>query len=123
MTTGGPQGRIAVIVEPARPLTIAPLLVEAYGLTGREAEVLYCLLQGLSTKEIAGTLRVSPYTVQEHCSALFDKIGVRSRREIIGKVFYQHYRPRSRRGAAIGPTGWFANAARGPAERDEPAVK
>jgi DNA-binding CsgD family transcriptional regulator len=88
--------RVAVIVEPAHPVRIASLLMSAYGLTEREQEVTRLVLQGHSTAEIATRLRVVPQTVQQHLKGIFDKTGVRSRRELVGKVFFAHYEPRLR---------------------------
>jgi DNA-binding CsgD family transcriptional regulator len=88
--------RAAVIVEPAHPARITPLLMSAYGLTDREQEVTRLVLQGDSTAQIAERLVVSPHTVQEHLKKIFDKTDVRSRRELVGKVFFAHYEPRFR---------------------------
>jgi DNA-binding CsgD family transcriptional regulator len=88
--------RIAVIVEPAHPARISPLLMAAYGLTEREQEVTRLVLQGNSTVEIAQQLVVSGHTVQQHLKSVFDKTGVRSRRDLVGKVFFSHYEPRVR---------------------------
>ena len=88
--------RIAVIVEPAHPARIYPLLMSVYGLTERERDVTRMVLQGSSTIEIAGALVVSTHTVQQHLKSIFDKTGVRSRRDLVGKVFFAHYEPRFR---------------------------
>ena len=88
--------RVAVIVEPAHPARIHPLLMSAYGLTERERAVTGLVLQGRSTAEIAADLVVSVHTVQQHLKAVFDKTGVRSRRDLVGKVFFTHYEPRLR---------------------------
>jgi DNA-binding CsgD family transcriptional regulator len=88
--------RVAVIVEPAHPARISPLLMAAYGLTEREQEVTRLVLQGNSTAEIAERLVVSAHTVQQHLKSIFDKTGVRSRRDLVGKVFFSHYEPRVR---------------------------
>ena len=88
--------RAAVIVEPAHPGRVTPLLMSAYGLTEREQEVSRLVLRGDSTAQIAERLVVSPHTVQEHLKKVFEKTGVRSRRELVGKVFFAHYEPRFR---------------------------
>ncbi|HSH78325.1 MAG TPA: helix-turn-helix transcriptional regulator, partial [Herpetosiphonaceae bacterium] len=88
--------RVAVIVEPAHPARISSLLMAAYGLTEREQEITRLVLQGASTAEIAEGLVVSAHTVQQHLKNIFDKTGVRSRRELVGNVFFSHYEPRLR---------------------------
>jgi DNA-binding CsgD family transcriptional regulator len=85
-----------VIVEPAHPARITPLLMSAYGLTDREQDVTRLVLRGDSTAQIAQRLVVSPHTVQQHLKNIFEKTGVRSRRELVGKVFFAHYEPRFR---------------------------
>ncbi len=80
-------GQTAVIIEPARPHEIAPLLLDACGLTRREAEVAQLVMRGLATVGIAATLSISPLTVQQHLKAIFDKTGVGSRRELTARFF------------------------------------
>jgi DNA-binding CsgD family transcriptional regulator len=88
--------RIAVIVEPAHPARIAPLLMSAYGLTEREQDVTRLVLQGESTAAIAQRLVVSTHTVQQHLKRVFEKTAVHSRRDLVGKVFFAYYEPRLR---------------------------
>lgn len=91
---GDGRRRVAVIVEPGHPARITSLLMAAYGLTEREQEITRSVLQGCSTVEIAQRLSVMPQTVQQHLKAVFEKTGVRSRRELVGKVFFAYYEPR-----------------------------
>ncbi len=51
------------------------------GLTARQAEVLRLLASGLSNKEIAGQLYLSPATVERHLATVYRKLGVTGRVE------------------------------------------
>jgi len=84
------QDQIAITIEPAQTSDVASLLVRAYDFTARERQVVLLVLQGFATDEIADRLCVSPYTVQDHLKAIFDKAAVRGRRELVAEVFYRH---------------------------------
>jgi DNA-binding CsgD family transcriptional regulator len=99
------QGQITVIFEKAQPIEIAPLLLQAYHLTKREGEVVQCILRGWSTTEIAATLHISSNTVQDHLKAIFEKVDVRSRRELAGRIFAQQYQPHFLAGAPLDTSG------------------
>ena len=103
----GVQGRIAVIFEVARPAEVALLIVQAYDLSRRESEIVRSVLCGLSTREIAETFHISTNTVQDHLKAIFEKAGVRSRRELVGQLFAQQYQPSIAAGCGLDSRGWF----------------
>ncbi len=75
--------------------TMAQLLVKDYlnsiqwgegpgaSLSQREKEILRLISEGLSTKEIAEKLVISPSTVHTHHSNLMTKLGLNNRRELI----------------------------------------
>jgi DNA-binding CsgD family transcriptional regulator len=102
------EGQIAVIFEEARPAEIAPLIVDAYSLTKREGQITQMVLRGLSTAEISEELHITQNTVRDHFKSIFDKVGVRSRRELVGQVFAQHYGPRMATDQEPNADGWFA---------------
>jgi DNA-binding CsgD family transcriptional regulator len=88
-----PDGRTAVIVEPASPAEVAPLIAEAYGLSAREREVMGLLMRGLTTREMGGRLWLSPHTVRDHVKSIYEKTRVSSRAQLAARVFYQHFEP------------------------------
>ena len=46
--------------------------------------------------------------MQDHLKAVFDKVGVSTRGELVARLFFDHYAPRLASGATVGPDGWFA---------------
>jgi DNA-binding CsgD family transcriptional regulator len=103
--SGGNRARVAVIIQPAAPHEVAPLVALAYALSDRECQIMRLCMKGQSTKEIAQVLTLSPYTVQDHLKSIFDKTGVRSRGELVGQIFLEHYLPRWE-DFAHPPPGW-----------------
>ncbi|HEY7273299.1 MAG TPA: LuxR C-terminal-related transcriptional regulator [Actinoplanes sp.] len=92
--SGYPDGRTAVIIHPATPQDVAPVVALSYGLTDRECQVTMQCIQGRATKEIARALSMSPYTVQDHLKSVFGKTGVHTRGELVGQIFLDHYATR-----------------------------
>jgi DNA-binding CsgD family transcriptional regulator len=92
LPNGGP-GPIALTIEPAKSAQIAPIIVEAYCLTAREQEITRSVARGLSNAEIAAELYLSAHTVRDHLKAIFGKVGVGSRGELVAKLFADHYAP------------------------------
>jgi len=52
------------------------------GVTAREADVLWLVADGLSNKQIAARLRISPRTAEKHIESLLRKTSARSRTEL-----------------------------------------
>ncbi|MFI9532714.1 LuxR C-terminal-related transcriptional regulator [Nocardia fusca] len=87
------DGMTAMTIGPAPVSEIATLVVAAYELTPREREVTELIARGLSTTEIARLLFLSPHTVRDHVKAVFAKVAVASRGELVAKLFTVHYEP------------------------------
>jgi DNA-binding CsgD family transcriptional regulator len=99
---------IAVVIDDASAAEVAPIVMLAYGLSDQERTITGLVCQGLSTAEIAARARISANTVQDHLKSVFDKVGVRSRRELVVQIFREHYLPNARSGRPLGPSGFFA---------------
>lgn len=72
---------------------LAWLRVSAYGLSERERAVVDLVVQSASTKQISKALYISEYTVQDHLSNAFDKVGVRGRRALVKRLFFDNLYP------------------------------
>jgi DNA-binding NarL/FixJ family response regulator len=55
---------------------------KTYGLTPREVEVVTCIVEGCSNKDVARQFAISEETVKRHLSNIFDKTGVSTRLEL-----------------------------------------
>jgi DNA-binding CsgD family transcriptional regulator len=91
MDNANGKGAVAVVIEPAKSAEVAPIIIEAYGLTTRERDVVRTIARGLSTAEMAAELFLSTHTVRDYVKSVFDKVGVSSRGELVAKLFAEHY--------------------------------
>jgi DNA-binding CsgD family transcriptional regulator len=57
--------------------------LEMLGLSDRETEVLYWIVQGRDNKAIASQLSIHTSTVRKHLESIYDKLDVQSRTEAI----------------------------------------
>ena len=77
----GLHGALAGAVRP-RPLDDQPNEL----LSSREREVLACLAQGRSNREIAATLSVTLATVKSHLVRIYAKLEAGNRNEALGRA-------------------------------------
>jgi DNA-binding CsgD family transcriptional regulator len=89
----GAVSNTALVIEPAKASEIAPIIVQAYELSPREQQITQLIAQGHGTAEIAGRLHLSAHTVRDYVKAVFEKVGVSSRGELVAKLFAEHYAP------------------------------
>jgi DNA-binding NarL/FixJ family response regulator len=87
-----PSERV-VVVGPAQTEDIAWLTLTAYELSPREEEVGRLVVRGLATSQIAAQLFITEHTVQRHLSNIFEKVGVRSRRDLVKRLFVDQVLP------------------------------
>ncbi len=70
----------AVLMQQVRRMP-SPTDPTTLGLTARERQVLRLVAQGLSNKQIAARLHLSPHTVKAHLRSVLDKLHLHSRTE------------------------------------------
>ena len=100
------------MIEPARPHELAPLVADAYGLTEREREVTRLVARGLQTNAIAARMHLSSWTVQDHVKAIFEKVGVVTRGELVARVFFHQRAPQLYTAQRAGPSPGVARMPR-----------
>jgi DNA-binding CsgD family transcriptional regulator len=93
----GPDGAVAataLTIEPAAAAEMAPIVVQAYELSPREREITELIAHGVGTGEIARSLHLSTHTVRGYVKAVFEKVGVSSRGELVARLFAEQYAAR-----------------------------
>jgi DNA-binding CsgD family transcriptional regulator len=101
------DGTVAVIVDRARPAQLSAMLIDAYGLTPRQRDVLSLLLLGRPMGQIASQLGISEHTANDHRKAIYTAVGVRSRAELAARLQAEHYVPHTSQGTPPSPYGGF----------------
>jgi DNA-binding CsgD family transcriptional regulator len=82
----GKPTRVLVLERLRSNVTVLSDLAEKFGLTPREQNTIQLLLLGLTTKEIAREMKISPNTVKAFLRLVMVKMGVSTRSGIIGKI-------------------------------------
>ena len=73
-------------IESGPPFSADNSTIDQLGISKRELEVLQLIAQGMSNREIADRLFLSPHTIKSHSSNLFAKLNARRRTEAIKKA-------------------------------------
>ena len=73
----------AVLEALAQPALPSSLTLTAGLLSARETDVVRCVAEGLTNREIAQRLKLTEHTVKNYLSRIFDKLGVSSRVEVL----------------------------------------
>ncbi|MBX3609145.1 MAG: response regulator transcription factor [Hydrogenophaga sp.] len=78
---GDPQGQgdWLIVMQETSNESVLAALTNAFGLTAREAEVLYWVVKGKINRDIADILGASPATVKKHLERIHMKMGVETR--------------------------------------------
>jgi DNA-binding CsgD family transcriptional regulator len=86
LVEGAEQGEPDVLLLDTEADPLAPGRLRSLGLTEREAEVVVLVADGKANAEAAADLGISPRTVQRHLENVFEKLGVRTRAGVIGRL-------------------------------------
>ncbi len=84
----GPSGALLIVILDRKNNGSTKLteISERFGLTVREQETVQYLLQGLTSKEIAQRMKISPNTVKAFLRLVMVKMNVSTRSGIIGRI-------------------------------------
>ena len=73
------EGELLLVMREESDLAARETLRQGFGITGKEAEVLYWLAQGKINRDIADIVGSSPATVKKHLERIYAKLGVETR--------------------------------------------
>src|SRR5690606_35289350 len=78
------EGDWLIVMQETSNASVHAALAATFGLTAREAEVLYWVVKGKINRDIADILGASPATVKKHLERIFAKLGVVTRTSAAG---------------------------------------
>ncbi len=73
------DGDWLIVMQETSDASVLEALAQAFGLTAREAEVLYWVVKGKINRDIGDILGTSPATVKKHLERIHAKMGVETR--------------------------------------------
>jgi DNA-binding CsgD family transcriptional regulator len=84
---------LTIAIGPPELSELMAIVLDAYGLSPRHRQITEMVLRGRSTEEIMAALRLSKNTLAGYFTKIFERLGVRSRSELAGEIFFRHYQP------------------------------
>jgi len=75
----GEGGDWLIVMQETSDASVLESMGQAFGLTAREAEVLYWVAKGKINRDIGDILGASPATVKKHLERIYAKLGVETR--------------------------------------------
>lgn len=75
----GEGGDWLIVMQETSDASVLEAMGQAFGLTAREAEVLYWVAKGKINRDIGDILGASPATVKKHLERIYAKLGVETR--------------------------------------------
>jgi DNA-binding CsgD family transcriptional regulator len=91
-SAAGPDGSVAIVLAAERPPD-PPAVPASWPLTPQERQVVDLVLQGRSNRQISDRLFVSEHTIEWHLRHAYEKVGVRSRNQLLSRLFQEIYLP------------------------------
>ena len=73
------DGEWLIVMQESSDTSVIEGMAQAFGLTAREAEVLYWVVKGKINRDIGDILGASPATVKKHLERVYAKLGVETR--------------------------------------------
>lgn len=83
----GDPSVVFLLPQNGAPALATSLLESRYGLTPTQGRVVALVAQGLTNKEAASQLGVSPETVHKHLNAVFQRTGLGTRSAVVALAF------------------------------------
>jgi DNA-binding CsgD family transcriptional regulator len=85
--SGGAPAYALLLERHSSGMTVLGAVAQQFALTEREMETVRLLVQGLTSKEIAARMNISPNTVKAFLRLVMVKMGVSTRSGIAGRIF------------------------------------
>jgi DNA-binding CsgD family transcriptional regulator len=83
-------GVVLLLERELQPFVDMPRVAAQFDLTPREQETVEHLLRGLTTKEIAERMKISPSTVNAFLRLVMVKVGVSNRSAVVQRILRPH---------------------------------
>jgi DNA-binding CsgD family transcriptional regulator len=105
--SAGGDGKLAIVVEEDRIVLLDPRVVDGFGFTDEEMEVLPFYVQGRTTRTIAQILSIDAFAIQASLISIFEKTGTKNRADFLATIWAGYYQERFEAGVRPSPYGFF----------------